>query len=62
MPEARHSMLLSDARQTSSLPANAPLPDPILDRAGTRGAAQAPLAGYLGLGSKRLRRLAGRRR
>jgi hypothetical protein len=27
MPEARHSMLLSDARQTSPLPANAPLPD-----------------------------------
>ena len=26
MPEARHSMLLSDARQTSPLPANAPLP------------------------------------
>ena len=25
MPEARHSMLLSDARQTSPLPANAPL-------------------------------------
>jgi len=26
MPEARHSMLLSDARQTSPLPATAPLP------------------------------------
>jgi hypothetical protein len=26
MPEARHAMLLSDARQTSPLPANAPLP------------------------------------
>ena len=26
MPEARHSMLLSGARQTSPLPANAPLP------------------------------------
>jgi len=35
---------------------------PILARAGTHGAAQAPLAGYLALGSKRLRRLAGRRR
>ena len=35
---------------------------PIMARAGTHGAAQAPLAGYLGLASKRLRRLAGRRR
>ena len=26
MPEAHHSMLLSDARQTSPLPPNAPLP------------------------------------
>ena len=82
MPEARHSMLLLDARQTSPLPANArchiaqfacrisicarcraPRKDvatrsrraPILARAGTHGAARAPLAGYLGLASKRLR-------
>jgi hypothetical protein len=34
---------------------------PILARAGAHGAAQAPFAGYLALGSKRLRRLAGRR-
>ena len=34
---------------------------PILARAGAHGAAQAPFAGYLTLGSKRLRRLAGRR-
>jgi len=34
---------------------------PIMVRAGTHGVAQAPLAGYLGLASKRLRRLAGRK-
>jgi hypothetical protein len=35
---------------------------PILARAGAHGAAQTPFAGYLALGSKRLRRLTGRRR
>jgi hypothetical protein len=87
--QARHSMLLSDARQTSPLPANAPLLQQSVSTSNLdlrqvprasegRGhqiesssnlgsdrhpwRAQTPLAGYLGLGSKLLRRLAGRRR
>jgi hypothetical protein len=89
MPEASHSMLLSDAgrrrpsrrmrrchiaqfarRISPCAKRRAPWKDvatgasraPIMARAGTHGAAQTPLAGYLGLASKRLRRLAERRR
>ena len=91
MPEARHLMLLSDARQTSPLSAewatamslslsaeSRPAPSAArlgrtwppsrvdlqswIELAPVAPAAQAPLAGYLGLDSKRLRRLAGRRR